>query len=139
MKRAFHVLLSLLLLLQLSGGHLGVMQIVAWANMFRAYAAEKGVMGGLKDTLDGDHPCPMCCKLARERNAESERETQGAVPTSKDLKKIMGPVCFTGAARLLQSCDDATALKVRFADPAVLISQWADTPPSPPPEHVALS
>ena len=63
-------LVSLVLLLSLTGVHWGILQTVAWGRMIVAYSAEDGFALGVKKTFDGQHPCPLCKAIKRARASE---------------------------------------------------------------------
>ena len=55
------------------GGHWGVLQTVAWANMIWTYSTQDGsVLAGAKKTFDGDHPCNMCDSIQEAKKQEKK-------------------------------------------------------------------
>lgn len=62
---------SLLLLLSLSGAHWWVLQSIAWSGMIVSYSAKSGLLQGVEETFDGEHPCPMCKAIKQARESES--------------------------------------------------------------------
>jgi hypothetical protein len=62
------VLLALLALLIFTQLHWGALQVIAWGGMLVTYTARSGIETGIRETFDGDHPCPMCTaiKVAKE-------------------------------------------------------------------------
>ncbi len=55
------------------GGHWGVLQTVAWANMIWTYTTQDGsVLLGAKKTFDGEHPCPMCDSIKAAKKQEKK-------------------------------------------------------------------
>ncbi|MBV9878509.1 MAG: hypothetical protein JO025_27500 [Verrucomicrobia bacterium] len=54
------LLLCSLAFLQLLGGHWAILQVGAWAGMAVSYSQQAGLMAGLSQTFDGEHPCPIC-------------------------------------------------------------------------------
>lgn len=118
----------------LIGGHWGVLQVVAWTKMLRAYTQEKGLVEGVKETFDGAHPCPMCHHIEK---AQQEEQKQNPVPT-KELEKL---VKWFGAApeetgELALKWSHETARQV-FSTPSQSQSQWSGRPPFPPPRAQA--
>lgn len=83
MKRCLHTLVCLVAALHLVGGHWGIMQMVAWATMLRDYTVERGLMVGVKDTFDGEHPCDMCRTIATEMGQEEQKK----LPLGKNLQE----------------------------------------------------
>ena len=66
------------------GGHWGVLQTVAWANMIWTYSTQDGsVLAGAKKTFDGQHPCNMC-----ESIKEGKKQEKKAPETISATKKI---------------------------------------------------
>lgn len=63
------------------GGHWGVLQTVAWANMIWTYTTQDGsVMAGAKKTFDGEHPCSMCHSIqAAKKQGKKSPETVSAI------------------------------------------------------------
>lgn len=116
------------------GGHWGMLQVVAWAKMLQTYSAEKGLVTGLKETFDGEHPCAMCEQL---HAAQSESKGKQDSPTPVEKSSI--------AAKWLGAME--TSEVVRLPDPAMLgasgvsayrsqESQWQGQPMVPPPRRV---
>jgi hypothetical protein len=62
---------TLLLLLGLSGTHWWVLQSVAWSGMIVSYSAQSGLLKGVEETFDGEHPCKMCKAIEQAREHES--------------------------------------------------------------------
>jgi hypothetical protein len=55
------------------GGHWGVLQTVAWANMIWTYSTQDGsVLAGAKKTFDGEHPCNMCDSIKEAKKQEKK-------------------------------------------------------------------
>jgi len=65
-----------------AGGHLALLQGVAWATMIRDYSHTGSMSAAVEKTFDGKHPCPLCQKIAAERSHE-----QKAPATVKAEKK----------------------------------------------------
>jgi hypothetical protein len=65
-----------------TGGHLALLQGVAWATMIRDYSRTGTVTVALEKTFDGKHPCALCKKITSQRTAE-----QKAPATVKAEKK----------------------------------------------------
>ena len=53
-----------------TGGHLALLQGVAWATMIRDYSRAGSVTAAVEKTFDGKHPCPLCKKIAAQRSHE---------------------------------------------------------------------
>jgi hypothetical protein len=78
-KRCLKTLVCVVTALHLVGGHWGVLQMVAWTKMLAEYTEERGLIEGVKDTFDGNHACPMCKRIA----VDKEREQQESLPVTK--------------------------------------------------------
>lgn len=67
-----------------------MLQIAAWVNMLVTYSAEKGVVTGVKETFDGEHPCAMCELIAEVQEKQSEEPDSPALPFGKfSLKELL--------------------------------------------------
>jgi len=64
------------LLIPLSGGHLFLLQTVAWGGMTITYAQTERLTVALKKTFDGKHPCKLCRFIAEEKKSEKEKKLQ---------------------------------------------------------------
>lgn len=81
-----------------------VVQVVAWARMFRQFAQVMPAARALQVTLDGSAPCPLC-KLSRA-GQDNER-------------KQLPPEAALGASdKLLLACDTSTPMFLLPPDPA---------------------
>ena len=54
------------------GGHLALLQGVAWATMIRDYSRTGSLTQAVEKTFDGKHPCPLCKKIAAQRTHEEK-------------------------------------------------------------------
>ncbi len=54
------------------GGHLAILQGVAWATMVRDYSRACSLTQAVEKTFDGKHPCPLCKKIAAQRTHEEK-------------------------------------------------------------------
>ena len=115
---------SLLLLISLSGTHWWVLQSVAWSGMIVSYSAKSGLVQGLEETFDGDHPCKMCNAIEQARESESNA-TDTLAPAQKQVQLLGLP---PEAALFIASHDfPKLAASVRQA------AQFNSPPPVPPP------
>jgi RNA polymerase subunit RPABC4/transcription elongation factor Spt4 len=132
-KRLFQSLLFLVAALHLIAGPLGVMQVVAWSKMIKDYSQEKGLLTGVMETFDGDHPCKMCKKISTSKQDEQKNPL---IPQSKlDMtSKWFGMI---PTMDLPSSNWRDAALATNFVAPVEGISQWGQAPPVPPPRLAA--
>lgn len=71
------------------GGHWGVLQTVAWANMIWTYTTQDGsVLAGAKKTFDGDHPCSMCHSIQAAKKQEKKSPEIFAITKKIELFAI---------------------------------------------------
>jgi len=67
------------------GGHWGVLQTVAWANMIWTYTTQDGsVLAGAKKTFDGEHPCNMCDSIKEAK--KQEKKAPEILSTTKKIE-----------------------------------------------------
>lgn len=67
------------------GGHWGVLQTVAWANMIWTYTSLDGsVLVGAKKTFDGSHPCSMCHSIKEAK--QQEKKAPEILPATKKIE-----------------------------------------------------
>lgn len=128
MKRWLSVTLCLIAVAHLVGGHWGLLQVVAWAQMLKAYSEEKGFGQAVVETFDGEHPCPLCLKIQEGR----EQEAPG-----KPLSRLKwdGPTAWLAVfgVAMPPGVGGESPVSTGFAPDRALASQWAAMPPTPPP------
>ena len=75
------------------GLHWVVLQSAAWVGMAVTYSVEKGVVKGLSETFDGEHPCAMC-KMVNEgvKNEQAPGDSQTPPAKAKELKLTLSLV-----------------------------------------------
>lgn len=73
MKRLGCAAMAMALFLSL-GGHLALLQGVAWATMVRDFSRSSSLTRAVANTLDGRHPCALCTKISKARNFEAAGE-----------------------------------------------------------------
>ena len=110
-----------------AGGHWAVLQTVAWSRMLIDYSKTSSLATALSDTFDSDHPCPMCKKIAKGKQAE-KREQQN----TPDTKTAKAPDLYC-ALRLPSALPPSPEFQVLCGRAASAASQFIDTPPTPPP------
>jgi len=133
LKAAARLLLIVALMVSI-GAHWGVLQVAAWANMARIYTAEKGLVEGLKETFDGQHPCSMCNKLKDVRDGESQKDLPVNIGGQSDLTKWLG---MEPTILLPQLSWHEAGLVVPCGAPAAHLQPWDVSPPVPPPRMAA--
>src|SRR2546427_1835169 len=73
MVRRFARWLAVVLLIQMSGGHLLLLQTVAWGGMTISFAQTERLKVALQKTFDGKHPCKLCGLLDEEKKSEKRK------------------------------------------------------------------
>ena len=115
-------LLCSLAFLQLLGGHWAILQVGAWAGMVVSYSQQGGVINGVAQTFDGDHPCPICKAIKDGK----KQEQQKAPMLTTELKKD-----YLAAWNQFQICQQWS--EVVYPASAVQLLGIATEPAVPPP------
>jgi hypothetical protein len=55
-----------------AGGHLALLQGVAWVTMLHDFSRTGSVTAAVEKTFDGKHLCPLCKKIAAQRSHEEK-------------------------------------------------------------------
>lgn len=55
------------------GGHLVLLQTIAWTQMIVAFSGDSSISEAVEKTFDGEHPCEMC-KMVKEVKSEEEKK-----------------------------------------------------------------
>lgn len=71
-RRLFGCIVMSAALFLSAGGHLALLQGVAWATMIRDYSRMGSVTSAVEKTFDGKHPCALCKKIASQRSHEEK-------------------------------------------------------------------
>lgn len=129
-KRHLQSLLCLLAALHLVGGHWGVMQMVAWAQMLRDYSQDRSVAEAVMDTFDGEHPCPMCQKIKSCRAEEEKQKPESLLKADQPGSWLTAAVV---ALDLPESPWTRENGSVGFVSPQPLSAQHMAGPATPPP------
>lgn len=69
------------------GGHLLLLQTVAWSTMLLSYSESASLKEAAKKTFDGDHPCPLCKAVKESR----EEEKKLPMFKAESKKEMMAP------------------------------------------------
>ncbi len=106
-----------LALFLVAGGHLALLQTVAWTTMVHDFSRTGSLSAAVEKTFDGHHLCPLCKKIAKARSAEEKAPAtvkvekkaevfvavpnpEVPVPTSRPLLYGLAPFFF-----LPERCD----------------------------------
>jgi hypothetical protein len=72
MLRAIRYLLMATLLVSI-GGHLALLQTVAWVNMLVNFSHQAPLSIAVAHTFDGDHPCALCKVVDQSKKQEDKK------------------------------------------------------------------
>src|SRR5688572_7907469 len=70
--RASQYFLIMTLLVSM-GGHLALLQTIAWGNMLADFSSETSLVEAMDKTFSGEHPCPLC-KVVKKSKSEEEKK-----------------------------------------------------------------
>jgi hypothetical protein len=129
----FRQIIALFCCLQLLGGSYGILQTIAWSRMIVNYTSNDGLIEGIKKTFDGEHPCAMCCHIAKAKQQDKAPD-----PVS-DLLEKQGPVKhYILSPNLPEHGVFASVMKtIAPLAPPQRLGIGAEQPVSPPPRHLA--
>lgn len=71
MRQAGQWLLIGMLLVSM-GGHLALLQTVAWSRMLVDYSSNQSLTEAVEKTFDGAHPCSLCKVVKQSRKSEEK-------------------------------------------------------------------
>lgn len=109
-----------------AGGHLALLQGVAWSTMVRDFSRNGTLTQAIEKTFDGRHPCPLCKKIGKARNAEEKApatvkmEKKAEVFVASDSSEVPTPLCRSFAYG---------------PHPSVIFFERFDAPPVPVPRN----
>lgn len=121
----------------LTGGHWAALQLVAWAGMLRDYTAEKGLVTGISETFDGDHPCPLCTQIWEGKQEEDERQRDA--PLSQKLEQLSKWMNLQERTVIALEDWPRELSQPGFARPEDFPAQWQARPITPPPRSGAAA
>lgn len=106
------------------------MQMFAWGKMIVDYSSERGVVAGVSDTFDGEHPCDLCKSIAEAKKDDSKRPQPPATANGKsfELKNFL--------PAKLANLSDPKSRRYRpapFLSPQDAILRFLPRPEMPPP------
>lgn len=122
-RRFGHGLLIVALLCA-TGGHLAMLQSVAWATMLANSARTESLSDAITRTFDGRHPCPICRQIAQSRQSEKKSDVQ---PESKRLEYSLACAVF-----VISPPNHFFLTGERLSSTRLL----TESPPTPPPREI---
>ena len=72
--RLIGILFIGLALFSIAGGHLALLQGVAWAKMLHHYSSQESFSSALEKTFSGKYRCSLCKKITEEKQKEKKTE-----------------------------------------------------------------
>lgn len=84
----FQRLVVLMLVLLMQGPAL-LTQEIAWVRMLVTYTAERGLVQGVTETFDGEHPCSMCAQAEKFRQQEADPRRPQQAPGESTLRWVL--------------------------------------------------
>ena len=127
-----HRIMTMLMALALfltAGGHWATLQGVAWATMVHDFSRTGSLTEAVEKTFDGQHPCPLCKKIASARGQE-ERQEGSKSPSSVKVEKKADPYLFADSWLVPLPL---TGTMVYGPSPFVRIPELLFAPPIPVP------
>lgn len=67
---------TVLVLVLTLGLHWALLQTVAWTGMIISYSQDASLATAIRETFDGEHPCPLCKAIKQGRAEERKQEQQ---------------------------------------------------------------
>lgn len=55
------------------GGHLALLQTIAWGNMLVDFSSKVSLTEAMEKTFDGEHPCPLCKVVSKSKDGEEKK------------------------------------------------------------------
>jgi hypothetical protein len=75
MSFPFRKFLFIFLLLAATGGETALLQCVAWGSMLAGNLRTVSVSQAVRQTFDGNHPCPLCMAIARAKKSAKKTDS----------------------------------------------------------------
>jgi len=122
MSRPFTPHLLIFLAFWVTGGQWLMLQSVAWVNMVRDYSQNASLSQAVAKTFDGNHPCPLCRFIQKEKSAQNSPK---AVPAPQKNPFLTVPFAMLAVMLL---CQPRPAF-IRALLPETCLANF-----SPPPE-----
>ena len=114
----------LLLVFWVTGGQWLALQSVAWVTMVRDYSRNDSVRHAFSKTFDGNHPCPLCRAIQKQKSEESRNQKAASKVEKAELFFVVFADLRVTLQRVGPTCSTPQALHA-----------WDPLPPSPPPKN----
>jgi hypothetical protein len=109
------------------GGHWLVLQSVAWTRMLADFSRQDSLTTAISKTFDGEHPCPLCCKIKAGRQQEEQQEKNTPLLKIEKMPDLILDNRQSLLTFVSTEADDAVPTVPR------LRADLIETPPVPPP------
>ena len=106
------------------------MQAFAWGKMIVDYSAEKGLVAGVKDTFDGQHPCELCGTIAKAKKDTSKNPD---VPLSSEYQKLELKQLFPTELLTAKTPRSDEFTLPHHLEPVAFSPRFRQSPDTPPP------
>jgi hypothetical protein len=103
------------------GGHWFGLQSIAWASMVINYSQHCSFVKAVEQTFDGSHPCDLCKRISKAKDAEKKPDNQRSTPKA-DLICVVRQFALVPPLR-----------PVAYSEPAGFLVGGSKQPPFPPP------
>jgi hypothetical protein len=123
----------LVAVLVMSGGHWLALQSVAWGRMIVDFSRQDSLGSAVSKTFGGKHPCSLCLQIRSGWHQEKQREERAPwVKAEKAPEPLWELRCATIPAAPIVALHEQPFVPVPHSD-------FADSPPSPPPRLLFLT
>lgn len=102
----------------------------AWGKMIVDYSAENGLVEGVKQTFDGEHPCELCNSIATAKKDDSNSQE---LPWKSEIKKLELKNMLTAQCLAASKPRADDYVLPRHASPESFPSLFRMSPETPPP------
>lgn len=120
------VVLAVVALFSIAGGHWALLQTVAWAKMLQDYSKDSTVAAAVEKTFSGEAPCKMCLRIADGKKKEEERQAPATVKVDKKAET------FVASGRQMAQMPPGVDFSYAFPNDAAALARF-DAPPVPVP------
>ena len=113
--------------LVMSGGHWLALQSVAWGRMVAEFSRQDSLGTAVSKTFSGKHPCSLCLQIRKGWQQDKQREERAPwVKTDRVPELFWELRCATIPAAPTAALHERPFVPVPHSD-------FADSPPTPPP------
>ena len=130
--KATGVAASFFALFVMMGGHWFTLQSVAWARMLADFSHNDSFAEAIVKTFDGKHPCKMCLSIREGRQQEQREQREAPLVKSEKSRELFCDLRRVNVPPAPASARDAVAFAPQ------LVSDFLDSPPTPPPRSFAV-